>query len=129
MGAAAACGQTCLLARPLSAEEKVKAAALAHSWGIDLEESAPISVVGTGPASTATDNGLERGQAIGHDRARSQESRHDHRRHRDRAQSAWCKSPSAPVDRLEKLGLLPFVRIMQRQGESRSVVLSPVLSL
>src|SRR5581483_3149684 len=38
------------LARPLSAEERTRAAALARAWGVErLEASAPISVIGTGP--------------------------------------------------------------------------------
>ena len=50
------------LARPLSAEERVQALALARRHGIAaLEESLPISVIGTGPdLNSATDNGLAR---------------------------------------------------------------------
>ncbi|MEA2467081.1 MAG: formamidase, partial [Thermoleophilaceae bacterium] len=50
------------LARPLSADERARALALARRHGIDeLEESLPISVVGTGPdLNSATDNGLAR---------------------------------------------------------------------
>src|SRR3712207_3357077 len=50
------------LARPLSDEERGRAEALAREWGLDaLEESAPISVIGTGPdLNSATDNGLAR---------------------------------------------------------------------
>jgi formamidase len=50
------------LARPLSDAERDRAGALAREWGLDeLEESAPISVIGTGPdLNSATDNGLER---------------------------------------------------------------------
>jgi formamidase len=50
------------LARPLSVEERGRAEDLAREWGLDaLEESAPISVIGTGPdLNSATDNGLER---------------------------------------------------------------------
>jgi acetamidase/formamidase len=50
------------LARPLSGDERVRAEALAREWGLDeLEESAPISVIGSGPdLNSATDNGLER---------------------------------------------------------------------
>jgi acetamidase/formamidase len=50
------------LARPLSAEERARARALAVRWGVgELEKSAPISVIGTGPdLNSATDNGLER---------------------------------------------------------------------
>jgi acetamidase/formamidase len=50
------------LARPLSGDERARAEALAREWGMgELEESAPISVIGTGPdLNSATDNGLER---------------------------------------------------------------------
>jgi formamidase len=50
------------LARPLSAEEESRALALARRHGMDtLEESLPVSVIGTGPdLNSATDNGLAR---------------------------------------------------------------------
>jgi len=50
------------LARPFSADEKAKATALAREWNIEkLEESAPISVIGTGPnLNQAIENGLTR---------------------------------------------------------------------
>jgi len=50
------------LAKPLTAEERKAAEAVAKAWGLDaVEESAPISVIGTGPdLNSATDNGLER---------------------------------------------------------------------
>jgi formamidase len=50
------------LARPFDAAEKEKAWTLAKQWGIKgLEESGPISVVGTGPdLNSATENGLNR---------------------------------------------------------------------
>ena len=50
------------LARPLTEEERTQAAALARRHGVEeLEESAPISIIGTGPdLNSATDNGLER---------------------------------------------------------------------
>lgn len=50
------------LARPLSEEEAERARAIARQWGVEeLEETAPISVVGTGPdLNSATDNGLQR---------------------------------------------------------------------
>jgi formamidase len=50
------------LARPLSGGERARAEALASEWGVgELEESAPISVIGSGPdLNSATDNGLER---------------------------------------------------------------------
>jgi formamidase len=50
------------LARPLSRDERARAQALARDWGLgELEESAPISVIGSGPdLNSATDNGLKR---------------------------------------------------------------------
>jgi formamidase len=50
------------LARPLSADERQQALALARRHGMsELEESLPISVIGTGPdLNSATDNGLTR---------------------------------------------------------------------
>src|SRR3954451_2440229 len=50
------------LAKPLTAEERARAEALAAREGVDaIEESLPISVIGTGPDLTsATDNGLRR---------------------------------------------------------------------
>jgi acetamidase/formamidase len=50
------------LARPLSAEERMRASALGRRYGVEqIEDSPPISVIGTGPdLNTATDNGLAR---------------------------------------------------------------------
>ena len=50
------------LAQPLTEEEKRKAQTVADGWGVNaIEESAPISIIGTGPdLNAATDNGLER---------------------------------------------------------------------
>jgi acetamidase/formamidase len=50
------------LARPLSADERMRAETVARRYGVDeLEESLPVSVVGTGPdLNSATDNGLSR---------------------------------------------------------------------
>jgi acetamidase/formamidase len=50
------------LARPLSATERERAMAVARRHGMEaLEESYPVSVIGTGPdLSSATDNGLAR---------------------------------------------------------------------
>jgi len=50
------------LARPLSADERAQALALARRHGMSaLEESLPVSVIGAGPDLTsATDNGLAR---------------------------------------------------------------------
>jgi formamidase len=50
------------LARPLSQEERMRASALGRRYGVQaIEESLPISVIGTGPdLNSATDNGLAR---------------------------------------------------------------------
>ena len=50
------------LARPLTTEEEARAATLAQSYGLpSLEQSAPISVIGTAAdLNAATDNGLQR---------------------------------------------------------------------
>ena len=50
------------LARPLTSEEKARAATLARSYGLhSLEQSAPISVIGTAAdLNSATENGLQR---------------------------------------------------------------------
>jgi len=49
-------------AKPLSAAEKRSAEKLASQWGLAaIEESLPVSVIGTGPTlNSATDNGLAR---------------------------------------------------------------------
>jgi formamidase len=50
------------LAKPLSADERRRALALGRRYGVsELEQSLPISVIGTGPdLNSATDNGLAR---------------------------------------------------------------------
>jgi acetamidase/formamidase len=54
------------LARPLSTAERERAQALGRRYGVtELEESWPISVIGTGPdLNSATDNGLARAAAL-----------------------------------------------------------------
>lgn len=102
------------LARPLSAEEKARAQAVAQAWGVShLEESAPISVVGTGPdLNAATDNGLERAAVLLDMTVPEVKNRAtitgaiEIGRHPGVVQVTF----RAPLDRLEKRGLLPFVR-------------------
>jgi len=50
------------LARPLDAQEREQALSLARRYGLDaIEESLPVSVIGTGAdLNSATDNGLAR---------------------------------------------------------------------
>ena len=54
------------LARPFSKSERAAASALARSYGVDeVEQTAPISVVGTGrDLNVATENGLERAATL-----------------------------------------------------------------
>ena len=54
------------LARPLSAAERRRAAEIARRNGVaEIEESLPISVIGTGPdLNSAVDNGLQRSAAL-----------------------------------------------------------------
>jgi acetamidase/formamidase len=101
------------LARPLSAEEKARAQEVARSWGTQLEESAPISVIGSGPdLNAATDNGLERAATLLDMTVPEVKNRAtitgaiEIGRHPGVVQVTF----RAPLDRLERKGLLPFVR-------------------
>jgi acetamidase/formamidase len=102
------------LARPLSDAERTRSEALAREWGLgELEDSAPISVIGSGPdLNSATDNGLERAAAL---------LEMDVPEVKNRATVAGAieigRHPGvvqvtfrAPLDRLEARGLLPYVR-------------------
>ena len=101
------------LARPLSAEELDRARALARHWNIpQIERSAPISVLGTGPdLNSATDNGLRRAARLLDMTVPEVMNRAtitgaiEIARHPGVVQVTF----RAPVDRLERLGLLPFV--------------------
>jgi hypothetical protein len=102
------------VARPLSAEERARALQVAQAWGLDqLEESAPISVIGTGPdLNAATDNGLERAARLLEMTVPEVKNRAtitgaiEIGRHPGVVQVTF----RAPLDRLERRGLLPFVR-------------------
>ena len=101
------------LARPLDAEERRRAEALARRWGLDaLEETAPISVVGSGPdLNSATDNGLARAAALLDMTVPEVKNRAtitgaiEIGRHPGVVQVTL----RAPLDRLEARGLLPYV--------------------
>jgi formamidase len=102
------------LARPLSAEERARAEDLAREWGIDaLEESAPISVIGSGPdLNSATDNGLERAARLLEMEVPEVKNRAtitgaiEIGRHPGVVQVTF----RAPLERLEARGLMPYVR-------------------
>lgn len=102
------------LARPLSAAEQAQAESVADAWGLArLEQSAPISVVGSGPdLNSATDNGLERAAEL---------LQMDVPEVKNRATVAGAieigRHPGvvqvtfrAPLERLETRGLLPYIR-------------------
>ncbi len=100
------------LARPLSDEERTRALGLAEAFGLSkLEESAPISVIGTGPdLNAATDNGLNRAAELLEMAVPEVKNRAtitgaiEIGRHPGVVQVTF----RAPVDRLERRGLLSF---------------------
>jgi formamidase len=102
------------LARPLSDAERARSEALAREWGVgELEESAPISVIGSGPdLNSATDNGLERAAALLEIEVPEVMNRAtiagaiEIGRHPGVVQVTF----RAPLDRLEARGLMPYVR-------------------
>jgi formamidase len=108
------------LAKPLSAEEKVRAETVARQHGLaGIEESAPISVIGTGPdLNAATDNGLRRAAVLLDMTVPEIMNRAtitggiEIGRHPGVVQVTF----RAPLDRLEQLGLGDFVRDMYGIG-------------
>jgi len=101
------------LARPLSQAEKERARRLAKKWGInELEESAPISVIGSGPdLNKATQVGLRRAAELLSLTVPEIMNRAtitggiEIGRHPGVIQVTFL----APLTALEKAGLLPFV--------------------
>ena len=86
---------------------------MAAAWNTELEESAPISVIGTGPdLNAATDNGLARAAELLEMSVPEVKNRAtitggiEIGRHPGVVQVTF----RAPLDRLAKRGLLPFVR-------------------
>ena len=102
------------LAKPLSENKKTLATGLAKEWGVNqIEKSAPISFVGTGAnLNAATDNGLGRAAAILGMTVPEVRNRAtitggiEIGRHPGVVQVIF----RAPLDRLERLGLLPLVQ-------------------
>ena len=107
------------LARPLTAEERERALALARRHGMDaIEESLPVSVVGTGPDfNSATDNGLRRAAELLDMTVPEVANRAtisgaiEIGRHPGVVQVTF----RAPVDRLRPLGLLGYA--VEQYGE------------
>jgi formamidase len=108
------------LARPLSAEERMRAEALARRYGMDeLEESLPISVVGSGPdLNSATDNGLARAAELLDMSVPEVKNRAtisgaiEIGRHPGVVQVSF----RAPVERLERRGLLAYAQEQYANG-------------
>jgi formamidase len=102
------------LARPLSDAEKTKAINVARQWGLEaLEESAPISVIGTGPdLNAATDNGLQRAATLLEMTVPEVKNRATITGAIEIGRNPGVVQVTfrAPLDRLERRGLLPFVR-------------------
>jgi formamidase len=102
------------LARPLSPAEKDKAQKVARMYGMHaLEESLPVSVVGSGPdLNAATDNGLARAARLFDMSVPEVKNRAtitgaiEIGRHPGVVQVTF----RVPVDRLEKAGLLDYAR-------------------
>ncbi|NLG96111.1 MAG: acetamidase/formamidase family protein [Chloroflexi bacterium] len=100
------------LARPLTPVEKARAKEVARRYGLDgLEESLPISIIGTGPdLNAATDNGLERAAKLFEMEVPEVKNRAtitgaiEIGRHPGVVQVTF----RAPVEKLEKIGLLQF---------------------
>ncbi len=101
------------LARPLSEAERAKAMHVARQWGLEaLEESAPISVIGTGPdLNAATDNGLQRAATLLDMSIPEVKNRATITGAIEIGRNPGVVQVTfrAPLDRLEKYGLLPFV--------------------
>ena len=102
------------LAKPLTSAERQRAEQIAAAWDVPaLEESAPISVIGTGPdLNAATDNGLARAAELLDMTVPEVKNRAtitggiEIGRHPGVVQVTF----RAPLDQLEKRGLLPFVQ-------------------
>ena len=102
------------LARPLSEAEWTRALEVAQDWGVsELEETEPISVIGTGPdLNAATDNGLERAAELLEMTVPEVKNRAtitggiEIGRHPGVVQVTF----RAPIDRLDRRGLLSFAR-------------------
>jgi len=107
-------GDLPFLARPLSSEERERAHEVARRWGLEeIEETAPISFVGTGPdLNSATDNGLQRAADVLDMEVPEVRNRAtitgaiEIGRHPGVVQVTF----RAPLERLEGAGLLSFAR-------------------
>jgi len=102
------------LSRPFTADEQARAGCLARSWGLErFEESAPVSVVGTGAnLNAATENGLARAAKLLEISIPEVKNRATVTGAIEigRLPGVVQVTLRAPLGRLEQLGLLPFIR-------------------
>jgi formamidase len=100
------------LARPLSPEEKSRADKVAKMYGLpEMEASLPASVIGTGPdLNAATDNGLERAAKLFDMSVPEVKNRATITGAIEIGRNPGVVQVTfrAPVDRLERAGLLQF---------------------
>ena len=100
-------------AKPLTEEERDRAQAIAKAWGTEIEESAPISVIGTGPdLNAATDNGLARAVELLNMSLPEVKNRATITGAIEIGRNPGVVQVTfrAPLDRLEACGFLPFIQ-------------------
>ncbi|MFN2178799.1 MAG: acetamidase/formamidase family protein, partial [Candidatus Promineifilaceae bacterium] len=100
-------------AKPLTEMERERAEAIAEAWGTQIEESAPISVIGTGPdLNAATDNGLARAAELLQMSLPEVMNRATITGAIEIGRNPGVVQVTfrAPLDRLEACGFLPFIR-------------------
>jgi acetamidase/formamidase len=100
-------------AKPLTGEERSRAQAIARDWGTEIEESAPISVIGTGPdLNAATDNGLARAAELLNMSLPEVKNRATITGAIEIGRNPGVVQVTfrAPLDRLEACGFLPFIQ-------------------
>ena len=101
------------LAKPLSDAERAQAEAVAQEWGVAVEETMPVSVIGTGPdLNSATENGLQRAADLLHTTVPEIMNRATITGAIEiaRAPGVIHVSFRAPTAKLKEKGLLPFAQ-------------------
>lgn len=102
------------LARPLTPQEKQAALTEARKWGlIQIEESAPVAFIGTGPdLNAATENGLQRSAKALNMTVPEVKNRATITGSIEigRLPGVVTVTLLAPIEALEKLGIAPLVR-------------------
>ena len=108
------------LAQPLTDEEREKAETVAIAWGLEsLEASAPVSFVGTGAdLNAATENGLQRAADFLDVSVPEVQNRATITGAIEigRAPGVVQVTFRAPVDKLEKKGIMPYVQDQYGNG-------------